>query len=268
MTEYVQPSPNATYRSFPTSGALRRATQVDGWIVPGSEDHYAAYMGLSGTPLNEFQADWSSSSFDVTIDTGEGYVGGKWLGIDTTTTVTLASGTSNQTVYVGWPADAGNDVIVGLSGDFPADHDKIPIWDFDTDSNGVTNATDRRRFEPTGAIQPNEHIPTVALHDGDSADFRVPVEVNQELTVTGWGAVVTSDDSAPAGLKVQLLDQGENLVAEENTRWHSDSTGVASASNTGTRTQWYYLRVVNSTGTDYLDPEGVSAAYAYELEEI
>jgi len=114
------------------------------WIVTAGTDLYASYDGLAG-PLQAFDvASSSTSSFDVTIDTGEGFVGGAYLARDSQTTVTLASQVTNQTVYVGWRHAATNMVIIGLDADFQADDPRIPIFDFDTDGSGVVSTTDRR----------------------------------------------------------------------------------------------------------------------------
>ena len=139
------------------------------WIVTAGTDLYASYDGLAGA-LQAFDvASSSKNSFDVTIDTGEGFVGGAWLGRDSQTTVTLASQVSNQTVYVGWRHGATNTVIIGLDADFQADDPRIPIFDFDTDGSGVTSTTDRR---PVG-----EQIDT--RNEGSTAQADQAANANQ-----------------------------------------------------------------------------------------
>lgn len=152
MTDWVEPSPG-TAESYQTSGAIRYAAATAaaadaGWVADTNTDYFAAEAGATGTPLNAFAESHSGTSMDVTIDTGEACISGKWLARDTTTTVTLAASTLNQTVYAGWPASTGDSVIVGLEGDFPTNHGKTPIWTFDTDGSGVTAATDERQIGP------------------------------------------------------------------------------------------------------------------------
>lgn len=148
MTDRVHPTQGDASSQL-TSGAIAWAGHSD-WIVPSGTDYLAAFAGLSGTPLNGFQESHSSSSFDVDIDTGEAFVGGRWMARDTTTTVTLASGTNNQTVYAGWESSAANSVVIGLDSAFSSSDDgrRTPIWEFDTDGSGVTTATQVHDTEP------------------------------------------------------------------------------------------------------------------------
>ncbi len=136
-----------------TSGVIKWAASSD-WVVPSGTDYLAAFDGLSGTPLNGFAESHSASSFDVTIDTGEAFVGGRWMGKDTTTTVTLASSTSNQTVYAGWESSTANSVVIGLDSAFSSTDDgrRTPIWEFNTDGSGVTSSS---RVHDTDPIHPH-----------------------------------------------------------------------------------------------------------------
>lgn len=145
MTDAVFPT-QETASSHAFSGVIKWASHVDA-VVPGTEDYMATDQGLAGAPLNEFAETHSATSFDVTIDTGAAFEGGRWMGRDVTTTVTLASSTSNQTVYAGWSKSSANTVHVGLDSDFPAGYAgrRIPLWTYDTDGSGVPSApTDER----------------------------------------------------------------------------------------------------------------------------
>ncbi len=110
---------------------------------------------LTSGALNAFAESHSSSSFDVTIDTGEALVGGAWLARDAATTVTLDSSTTGQTVYVGWGDSQTDTVIIGKSSAFGANDEKNPIWTFDTDGSGVTAATDERNLDEYRIAQEN-----------------------------------------------------------------------------------------------------------------
>lgn len=151
MSEKANPSINRNISAFKTAGAIALGgSSVRGWISRSASPSQISVQDsdIDDTQLNEFAETSSTTSFDVTIDAGEAFVYGSWLAIDVSTTVTLASSTNNQTVYVGWNKDGSDDVIVGLSSAFDSatgnTDQKIPLFDFDTDTGGVTAATDRR----------------------------------------------------------------------------------------------------------------------------
>lgn len=152
MTQRVNPSRDRTATSFETGGAIAFGGHgADGFVVPaGTPTDLATQDGnVDETQMNAFAESHSASSFDVTIDPGEAFIFGSWVAKDATTTVTLASSTTGQTVYVGYDKDVGADtVIIGTSSAFSdtaGDTDpRIPIWDFDTDGSGVTASTGRR----------------------------------------------------------------------------------------------------------------------------
>lgn len=151
MSDFVEPSAG-TAESFQHAGSNRYAAApasgVDwGWVADTNTNYYAAEAGATGTPLDAFNHS-ATSGHTVTIDTGEAFVAGKWLARDVTTDYTLASGTNNQTLYVGWPAGTGDSITIGKSADFAANHGKAPIWQFDTDSSTVTSTTDLRKISP------------------------------------------------------------------------------------------------------------------------
>lgn len=148
MTDKANPSVNRTVSSHQTAVAIAQAGGSDGWVVPASDDYLAGENAdLDETQMNAFDESHSGSSFDVTIDAGEGFVSGGWVARDTSTTVTLASSTNGQSVFVGWDKDQSDTVIIGTSGDFASDDRKIEIWEFDTDGSGVTSATDKRDLD-------------------------------------------------------------------------------------------------------------------------
>lgn len=144
MTEKTNPSPNRQANPELTAAAIRWGGGTEGFVVDDSTDIMATRGGLTGAPLNAFDSSHSGASLTVTIDTGEAFVGGAWLGKDTTTNVSLSASTNNQTVYVGWDVSQGDNVIIGLSGAFASADPKIEIWEYDTNGSGVTSATDQR----------------------------------------------------------------------------------------------------------------------------
>lgn len=151
MSEAVIPSTSRPISSEVLKGALKNAGLGD-WIVSDDEDHYATHLGLSGAPLNAFDQTSSADSMTVTIASGEGYVGGAWLARDESTDVTLNSGTSGQMVAVGPRYQVSDELRIDRTENFTAEEDYHILWEFDTDSNGVTATSDHRSVEGAGEI--------------------------------------------------------------------------------------------------------------------
>lgn len=157
MTEKANPSINAPAKAFKVAGAIAYGGNEDGFII---ESNNPTQIAIQDSDINEnnleaFDESTTGSSLDAIIDGGEAFVFGSWLCIDTQTTVTLAADTSGQEVYVGWNKDGTDDVIVGLDTAFSeasGDADqKVPLWSFDTDANGVDAIQDLRSFDHIAA---------------------------------------------------------------------------------------------------------------------
>lgn len=155
MVEKVSPSNGHLGDPVEASTAIENQTVNLGYVVPSASPTQLSVddADITEANLNEFAETSSTTSFDVTIDPGEAFVGGSWLAIDVSTTVTLASGTTNQTVFVGWDWESGDNILIGLDSAFGAYEPQLPLWDFDTDANGVTNATDRRYNKTQNEVQ-------------------------------------------------------------------------------------------------------------------
>ncbi|WP_459191815.1 hypothetical protein [Halosimplex sp. J119] len=151
MTDKVNPTLDGNPSSQQTAAAIRFAGgSSDGWIVPAGSDPANIATDddvIDETALNAFTGSHSSSSFDVTVDPGQAYVGGAWLARDITTTVTLDASTVDQTVYAGWDVTSSNTVLIGTASEFDPRDPRLPLFDFDTDSSGVTAVTDRRNLD-------------------------------------------------------------------------------------------------------------------------
>lgn len=144
MTDVVNLSPGHAAEILANARNFRYAGHHAGWVIPNTDTLLAdLYSSLSAGPYNAFNHA-SSSSLDVTIDTGEALVLSAALARDTQTTVSLSDNTTGQTVYVGWSETSQDTVIVGLSGAFTSTNPKIPIWEFDTDAGAVSASTDLR----------------------------------------------------------------------------------------------------------------------------
>lgn len=215
MTDKVYNSYSRTWRSRGAATAIQYGGGSDGWVVPSTQRLMEDPEGnLATGALNAFAETHSATSFDVTIDTGEALVGGAYLARDTTTTVTLSSSTTGQTVYVGWGDSQTDTVIIGKSGAFGANDRKIPIWTFDTDGSGVTSATDERNLGDYRIakkdVQLNAGIPSGIITIWSGAISNIP---------SGW--VLCDGNNGTPNLQ-------DRFVVGAGSTYTVDSTGGAS----------------------------------------
>lgn len=153
MSHEVEPSRQSGSNAFINSQTTRYGANESDWIQPAGTTLLAdesPQIADTNLPLQGFDESHTNTSLDVTIDTGEGFVGGAYIATDQTHTVTLQASTTDQEVYVGWDYNATNTVQVGLSSTFEAKDPKLLAWTFNTDSGGVTKAVDNR---PLGFTQ-------------------------------------------------------------------------------------------------------------------
>jgi len=226
MTQKVNPSPVRPVEAFKTAGAISQSGgSGDGYIASEtSPTEISTQDGdIDETALNGFSESSTTSSFDVTIDAGEAFIYGSWLAKDTSTTVTLSSSTTGQTVYVGWNKNGTDDVIIGLAPAFATASDdtdkKIPLFDFDTDGSGVTNVTDRRLIgKPTtttedGTLEANFGIDTFDdITDGsqviwDESVQEIPDSAMGSIdntTLTNDSVTINANDGLKSGGSVAL----------------------------------------------------------------
>jgi hypothetical protein len=133
----------------------------EGWIKPGSRPSSTAAVRrpeIDETALNGFGLV-ATSGFDITIDAGEGFVGG-WCARDVQTTITVP-GSTTSTVVLAWSLDAifdpnadpnrdlADEVRVDLETNVDDQYPKTELFDVTADSNAITGTTDRRRLGPT-----------------------------------------------------------------------------------------------------------------------
>lgn len=222
MTEKANPSINRPAEAFKTAGAIALAGGSEvGWVSASASPSEIAQQDpdISESSLDAFAENHSASSLDVTIEGGEAFVFGSWLAIDTNTTVTLATSTASQTVYVGWNKDGSDDVIVGLESDFATasgdTDEKIPLWDFDTDSTGVTSATDRRYIGRTQGATTFRGLVDLNANDlqddtdtiWDASAEEIPDSAMGSIdnsTLTNSSVTVTAGDGVKGGGSVSL----------------------------------------------------------------
>lgn len=208
MVQKVNPSRNRPASSFKSAGAIAYGGHGgDGFVVDGTNptEIVTQDTDLNEANMNAFAETSGADSLDVDIDAGEAFVFGSWLAIDTSTTVTLASSTAGQTVYVGWNKGAADDVIVGLASAFGADDQRIPLWTFDTDGSGITSVTDERLI---GKTIVGRHL---ATQSSESANYSTSGEQLLFVDTTGGEVTITlSSNDVHAGNEVVIIDAGGN----------------------------------------------------------
>ena len=154
MTQKVNPSPVRPAEAFKTAGAIALAGGIEEGYVTSQPSELSVQDGsIDETALDSFSESHTTSNLDVTISGGEAFIYGSWVATDEQTTVTLDADTTGQTVYLGWDKDASNGVIIGLESAFETTASntdkKIPLYEFDTDSSGVTSVTEQRNIDKT-----------------------------------------------------------------------------------------------------------------------
>jgi len=230
MTEKANPSANRAAEAFKTAGAIAYGGSREGFIVEGGSPTEISIQDpeVEDNNLNEFEETSSTTSLEVTIDPGEAFVFGSWIVKDYETTVTLPA-SSTTTVYVGWNKDGSDDVIIGTESAFSAasgDADqKIPLYEYVTDSTGVTSVTDQRDY-----IQ----------IDADTLNGKTATEISVDISDSG-STVVNEVVDINFGNNISVTDDGDGSVTISGATQYTDSDAVSAVNSETTLT-------VNITG--------------------
>ena len=139
--------------------------------------------------------------------------------------------------------------------------------DLSVTDNGSGNVTvDSTASGGSGTTARSAEFPRSELQDGEALSIPVPIADGESITVTRWGAI-TSADTTPAGLTIQLTEPGGTVITEENTELTTGSS-VASTTNSSGGVKTYRLRIANSTGSNFVDgnsPDSVLGSVSYEI---
>jgi hypothetical protein len=160
MTDRVQPGAiDSIIRNDELSQIFAQFSE--GWIQKANSQPTPAAVRrpeIDETALNAFSLA-STSGFDITIDAGEGFVGG-WCSRDVPTTITVPANTSS-TIVLAWSLDAifdpatnqnrdlADKVRVDLAVNVDSQYPSTELFDVTADGSGITGITDRRRLGPT-----------------------------------------------------------------------------------------------------------------------
>jgi hypothetical protein len=220
MTEKANPSANRAAEAFKTAGAIAYGGSREGFI---SESAHPTEISVQDpeiieSNLNAFEETNSTTSLDVTIDGGEAFVFGSWIAIDTPTTVTLPA-SSTTTVFVGWNKDGTDDVIIGPPSAFSSasgDADqKIPLYEYVTDSTGVTSVADQRDF-----IQ----------IDADTLNGKTATEISVDISDSG-STVVNDVIDINFGNNISVTDDGDGSVTISGAAEYTDSDAISAVNS-------------------------------------
>ena len=234
MTEKANPSANRAAEAFKTAGAIAYGGSREGFIVDANLAGNPTEISVQDPDINEsnfnnFGETSSTTSLDVDIAGGEAFVFGAWIAIDTVSTVTLPA-SSTTTVYVGWNKDGTDDVIIGTPSAFSSasgDADqKIPLFEFVTDSTGVTSVTDQRNY--------------VQL-DADTLQGQTASDLAVDISDSG-STVVNDVIDINFGNNVSVTDDGDGTVTVTGATQYTDSDAVSAVNAETTLT-------VNITGS-------------------
>jgi len=222
MTEKVNPSPFRPAEAFKTAGAIHANSANNNYIIPASSPTPLSVQdtGIDETQFTAFGIQSSGSSLDVTIEPGEAFVFGSWLVIDVDTTITLGSGQTDRTLYVGWDKSSDNEVIIGPDdGRFAtsaSDSDqKIPLYDVDTDASGVTAVQDLREigeFAESGGFIGDDTLDAGQRLDIDSDEYMVvggSYTLNGDAQIDGDLVTVSNQESHDSLADVDPTDHLE-----------------------------------------------------------
>ena len=235
MTDRAAPgAQGSTVRNMEFGEMSGRA--ISGYIQPSNDPTLSAqrWDELDETAFDEFGATYSDSSLTVTIQPGEGFANG-WFATDDTHEVSLEEDVSGQVVVVGWDVDAvyssdvhtsredSDRVFVGLES--VAENNVIPyipIWEFDTDGDGVTSATDRRETKPDASfssVEADELQRTIWVDATEATDSEIN-EALDDVGAAGGGVVrltegtVTADHIEITHSNTWLVGQGYNTLLD------------------------------------------------------
>ena len=185
MTDRVKPSYQTTARSHEVAGTIQYTEDKRIGHVRHADNPSELSIrddNIDEEQLVAFSEQHSDTSLDVTINAGEAFIYGAWVSRDEDSIVTLEPNEDTQTVYVGWDIEIGNTIIVGLESDFNELDPKIKLYEFDTDSDGVTHVNNVRDIGKEVGTHPANGPIRRELDDTD----RMVIEENESMIVLDY----------------------------------------------------------------------------------
>lgn len=175
MTDRVEPSPNKQNKVYATTNAIQWATLVEGWVAPSDTWYVAGFEGMSGAPLDAFDASEGTGA-ELDIASGEAFVDGRWVARDTVTTVSLADDATGQEIHVGWEQGVTNGVKIDVDSAFGSHDGHVHIWTADTSGGSVTNLVDHRIVGPPLTSNAGQLVANAVVEISEGITLDAPIE--------------------------------------------------------------------------------------------
>ncbi|MDL5361341.1 hypothetical protein [Halalkalicoccus sp. NIPERK01] len=233
--EAVEPSPGTLYSM--AHAAAHQFWAGQGFITPEGERYFSdASPHAPQNSQNAFAYDsdrWDDTT--VRIRHGEAFIAGKGLFKDTVTDYELPDNIAGQTLYLGWAGGSSDTILIGLEADYPEDHAKIPIYEFNTANGEVTDWEDLRVIGPRIKTDDDGHVvipPAFSGHSGwirseEDGDGRPNLGVGHPDNSEGIWLSATTDGTIsyiapekpgePAGGNQLRFEHDDELP--QNGRW-------------------------------------------------
>jgi hypothetical protein len=173
----------------------------------------------------------STSGFDVTVDAGEGFLGG-WCARDSQTTISVPANTT-ATVELAWSLDAvfdpntqsnrdlADEVRVDLSQNIDPEYPSTELFDVSTDGAGITDTTDRRRLGPSVAadsVSTDDLKVFQSITDPQGktvTSLTDPVRVTEEaVTFTEPDVSVTQNRTIITNGSIEIAPPPDEIIAD------------------------------------------------------
>jgi hypothetical protein len=210
----------------------------DGWIVkPSSQPTPAAVRRpeIDETGLNGF-ALVSTSGFDITIDSGEGFVGG-WCARDSPTTISIPANTT-ATVVLAWSLDAvfdpvsdqtrdlADEVRVDLARNIDPQYPSTDLFRVSTDGSGIIDTTDQRRLGPTVSADSLEVATSITGPEGKAiTSLTDPIrETEEAVTFTENNITLARTDTVINSGSVELINSASSNLGPDTDRAETNVT--------------------------------------------
>jgi len=257
MTDVVIPS-----RDRIALANAEAATNLDGpfeRIIPSDERALELpEAGLDSGPLGAFDlvsVDGGDPA-EITVESGEAFIGGSHLARDTQTTATSSSGVP-ETFAVGWEHDSPDGVVIQPVSEFGGRDRYLEIWEIDSN----VNSTDLRQFglaTPEATARPEGGI---AVGDSAtvSANANGSIAIGQGATVApdATNSIVVGSGSAVRGDRVVGIGDGLNIQVNDVF-----ATTIRTSFNDAPNL------LLPSRDTDPTNPPGGSIWYRFDLNEF
>lgn len=206
MTTSIYPYPLA--RHNPLAESVLRKVGAGNFIVESGRKITGTKPNLSTEPLNSYEILNTSyietvetspetvKVFNIELDSGEAFIGGRWIAIDTSSTHTIRA-KDNQKLYLS--INITNEELQVFSGSEDETDDVVVYGHVQLGQNNTINIIpDESRYIPRASNKTTIENHTHGLNDGDAL-----LSVNEDNTVD-TSYIVSAQNSV---FKVQTIEE-------------------------------------------------------------